>query len=81
MGVFRKARWGSSKGRVAESGAEANTSRNSLGVIRLFARGGRSTRVLEGRGRAVQYLFDWDPSVAIEAPDMNANGMQMPTMP
>jgi len=58
------------------------TSRNSLGSYTACLREADDLPVYwKGVGERFSIYFDWVPSMAIEAPDMNANGMQMPTMP
>jgi hypothetical protein len=58
------------------------TSRNQLGSYTACLRESDDLPVYwKGAGDRFSIYFEWDPSVTIEAPDMSATGMQMPTMP
>ncbi len=65
-----------------EWGVTRITSRNSLGSYTACLQEGSDLPVYwKGAGERFGIYFDWDPSVVIEAPDMNASINQMPTMP
>jgi hypothetical protein len=58
------------------------TSRNQLGGYTACLRESDDLPVYwKGAGDRFSIYFEWDPSVTIEAPDMSATGMPMPTMP
>ena len=79
-----------SKGEIAEfKGTKCRewsvtrmTARNSLGSYTACLRETDDLPVYwKAPGDRFGIYFEWDPSVVIEAPDLNANDMKMPTMP
>ena len=79
-----------SKGEIAEFkgtscrqwGVTRITSRNSLGSYTACLREADDLPVYwKDPGDRFGIYFEWDPSVPIEAPDLNANDTRMPTMP